>query len=116
MWRAICNDSHKNNGYSNDSQQELEVHIRHLHSKRLDILAAKRQYLLLHDVEEYLQTATTTQMEAWIALHEGPIKESIKRAAKELENHPQLTCFGFSVEMTEKRRNKKNGQSRKNAR
>lgn len=116
MWKAICNESHKKNENNNDSRRELEAHIRHLHTKKNEIQAADRKYLLLQDVDEYIQTATTTQMEAWLELHKGPIKESIKRAEKEMEKYPQLMSFGFSVETTERRKYRKKGQTRKHVR
>ena len=66
-----------------------------MHARSNEIQAADQKYLLLQDIDEYLQTATTTQMAAWLDLHRGPIKESIKRAEKEMEKYPQLTSFGF---------------------
>ena len=116
MWKAICNESHKKNENNNDSRRELEAHIRHLHTKKNEIQAADRRYLLLQDVDEYIRTATPTQMEAWLELHKGPIKESIRRAKKEMEKYPQLTSFGFSVETTGRRKYKKKGQTRKHVR
>ena len=116
MWRDICNESHRNADKENDNRRELEAHIRHLHAKGDKLQADDRRYLMIQDVEEYLRTATTTQMIAWVSLAEEAIKKSIKRADQDAKRNQQLTSFGFTTERIGRGRYKHKGSTRKHVR
>ena len=39
LWKEICNESQRSSGNENDSQRELEAHIRHLNARENELQA-----------------------------------------------------------------------------
>ena len=116
MWGEICHESHNITGIENDSRWELVAHLRYILAKRNELQVANWKYLLIDDVKEYVRTTAITQMNAWISLHKNMIKESIKRAEKDMSKISRLMSLGSTKESIERSRYKKRGIIRKHMR
>jgi hypothetical protein len=98
FWHAhLDNIHHRGQKESSpDKLQELQTRIRMLHQRQDEVLASHRSHYFKSDVEEFIATSNTRQLQAYL-LHYGPaIQDSIKRARKADTSSSVLTFTGFT--------------------
>jgi len=78
------------------THEELQAHVRHLHTLADAVLPSQRQRLFHDDLENFLATNTSTQLKNYIDLYTPAIRLSTRQASKiARQNTRTLHTYGF---------------------
>jgi hypothetical protein len=97
FWTHHLNQVHRKDqpGPSPDNMLELQSHIRILHSKCTETLAAHQSQYFHDDLDEFLQL-TISQLKTYLLNYEPAIYDSIKHA-KKLASTSVLSFLGYTL-------------------
>ena len=105
LWKNHLQTIHQSNTstQSPDKIQELKSKIRQFHHHKEAVLAARRDQYFHQKLEEYLQTATISQMRMYILNYSPAIYASIKSARLNQQSNRILQFPGFTRHLSTRR-------------